>query len=205
MQPNGATIYSNGIADFQRVFTVSGSKTNRISIPFRQQHLGDVLASLTISGLVEIESPPSFQPANQDDGSIKLSTENAIIELAHQLAGADVAIRFGNAILEGKLVGVQDHEEATGGEPVTGRSIVVMNQEGFSRVPVNQIEVLKFLEDSIQTEIDKALSRRVARYKTQQYVYRPRIDDEGTVHRGSHSIHHSCCRLENFLPRVASR
>ena len=66
MAKNRATIYSNGIADFQRVFKVSKSKPTQIALPVRQQHLGDVLASLTVSGDVKIDSPPSFQPANSD-------------------------------------------------------------------------------------------------------------------------------------------
>jgi hypothetical protein len=161
MQHNRATIYSNGIADFQRVFPVEGNKTNRISIPVRQQHLGDVLASLTISGSVKIESPPSYQPANQDDGNITISTGNALTQLAHQLAGADVSIAFGNSILDGKLVGIQDSQVATGGEPVTEQSLVVMTNDGFSRVAINQIESMKYVDEAIQTEIDKALSRRL--------------------------------------------
>ena len=71
MQSNRATIYSNGIADFQRVYKVTGDST-KISIPVRQKHLGDVLASLTISGDVKIVSPPSYQPANLDDGNLSL-------------------------------------------------------------------------------------------------------------------------------------
>ena len=74
MTSHRATIYSNGIADFQRVFKVEKGDPKTISIPVRQQHLGDVLASLTVSGLVKIDSPPSFQPANQDETNIHIDT-----------------------------------------------------------------------------------------------------------------------------------
>ena len=92
MPQNRATIYSNGIAELHRVYPVATKKTTQISIPVRQAHLADVLASLTISGDVKIESPPSYQPANIDDSNLHIDTQNALISLAGQLAGANVTI-----------------------------------------------------------------------------------------------------------------
>ncbi len=164
MQSNRATIYSNGIADFQRVYKVTGDST-KISIPVRQKHLGDVLASLTISGDVKIVSPPSYQPANLDDGNIAITTANALTQLAHQLAGAEIKVTFGEQDVQGKLVGLQDRQIGTNGEPVNETSIVVSNNEGLSTIPINRVVNLRFLEESIQLEIDKALSRRLREIK----------------------------------------
>ncbi len=164
MQSNRATIYSNGIADFQRVYKVTGDST-KISIPVRQKHLGDVLASLTISGDVKIVSPPSYQPANLDDGNIAITTANALTQLAHQLAGAEIKVTVGEQDVQGKLVGLQDRQIGTNGEPVNETSIVVSNNEGLSTIPINRVVNLRFLEESIQLEIDKALSRRLREIK----------------------------------------
>ena len=164
MQPNRATIYSNGIADFQRIYQVIGQST-KISIPVRQQHLSDVLASLTISGEVKIVSPPSYQPANLDDGNISITNANALTQLAQQLAGSEIEVTFGDSTVNGKLVGLQDRQVGTSGEPITESSLVVSNAAGLSTISMNQIQNLRFLEDSIQSEIDKALSRRLREIK----------------------------------------
>jgi hypothetical protein len=161
MSANRATIYSNGIADFQRIFQIKAGAANKISIPVRQQHLGDVLASLTISGDVEIVSPPSYQPANLDDSNISLATENVMLDLATQLAGADVEIKSGNATTCGRLVGLHAQEASSAGEAVTEHSMVVLTDKGLSRIPVAQIENLNFVDETIQAEIEKALSRRL--------------------------------------------
>ncbi len=60
MSDNRVVIYSNGIADFQRHYEVSGQESREISIPVRQDHLADVLASFNVYGDVSLESPPSF-------------------------------------------------------------------------------------------------------------------------------------------------
>ena len=165
MPHNRATIYSNGIADFQRIFPVKGNQANKISIPVRQQHLGDVLASLTISGSVKIESPPSYQPANQDEGNIHISVDNALVDLAMQLAGAEVEVVFGQSTASGRLLGVHKNQVATGGQPAVERSLVVQTESGISRVAIPKVETLKFVDPAIQAEIDKALSLRLRAIK----------------------------------------
>ena len=106
MSHNRATIYSNGIAELHRVFSVSKKGETKISIPVRQQHLADVLASLTISGKVKIDSPPSYQPANVDDGNLHIDTQNALISIASQLAGANVTVLQNETEHVGRLIAV---------------------------------------------------------------------------------------------------
>jgi hypothetical protein len=161
MAHNRATLYSNGIADFQRTFSITGGPPNKISIPVRQQHLADVLASLTVSGNVRIVSPPSFQPSNHDDGNLVISTVNSFTDLAHQLAGAGVEILTAKETIRGKLVGVQDQESGTSGEPITDQSLVLLNEKGLSRIAIRQIENLYFTDEAIRTEIKRALDRRL--------------------------------------------
>jgi hypothetical protein len=48
-EPNRITIYSSGMADFVRSFPVpQGGEETAVSIPFKQDHIADVLASLKV-------------------------------------------------------------------------------------------------------------------------------------------------------------
>lgn len=165
MQSNRATIYSAGIADFQRAFQVVSGKPNPISIPVRQEHLGDVLASLMVSGAVTIVSPPSYQPANQDDGNISIDTDDALVSLATQLVGAEVTIHLGGKTQSGRLVGVQEQEMATGGEPMMEKFLVVQSASGLSQFSIRQVDTLAFDDEAVQAEISKALSRQLREIK----------------------------------------
>ena len=166
MANHRATIYSNGIADFQRIFKVEKGDPKTISIPVRQQHLGDVLASLTVSGLVRIDSPPSFQPANQDETNIRIDTHNAIVSLAQQLAGSNVSVATtGDDKKTGQLVGMHGQQTGTEGQPITETFLVLLTEAGIQRVPVNRIEALEFNDPVIQSEINKALSQSLRQIK----------------------------------------
>ena len=165
MLQNRATIYSNGIAELHRVFDVSKSAASKISIPVRQQHLADVLASLTISGDVKIESPPSYQPANVDDGNLAIQSNSALLSLARQLAGADVAVSFGQDRFVGQLIGLQEFNTPSNGEPYTETHLVVMADGALKRIAVKEVTSLEFTDEVIQAEIQKALSRKLRTIK----------------------------------------
>ena len=167
MAKNRATIYSNGIADFQRVFKVTKTKPTQIALPVRQQHLGDVLASLTVSGDVKIDSPPSFQPANSDDSNIRVDTSNAIISLAKQLSGSNVEIipYESKKKLKGRLIGLHSQDTATEGQPVSDDFLVIQTQTGIKKIAIDEIDSLQFSDPGIQAEIDKALARSLQQIK----------------------------------------
>jgi len=165
MPQNRATIYSNGIAELHRVFKVNKTAAAKISIPVRQLHLADVLASLTISGDVKIESPPSYQPANVDDGNLAIHSDSALLSLASQLSGADVAVSFGQDRFVGQLIGLQDFNSPSNGEPYTETHLVVMADGALRRIPVKEVISLEFTDEVIQAEIQKALSRKLRTIK----------------------------------------
>ena len=165
MPHNRATIYSNGIADFQRIYPLVRDEPNKISIPVRQQHLADVLASLTVSGNVKIDVPPSFQPANLDDGNVEISSVNSLTELAAQLAGAAVEITIAKQIFNGKLVGVQDRQVGGAGESVTEQNLVILSDQGLQQFSLQQIENIYFQDATIRSEIEKSLNRRLREIK----------------------------------------
>lgn len=165
MSQNRATIYSNGIAELSRIYPVSKSRPAKISIPVRQQHLADVLASLTISGDVKIDSPPSYQPANVDDGNLTINTQNSLVSMAHQLSGAQVTIVRGEDSISGQLIGLQDQQRGSSGEPFVENYLVILCKGSIHRVAINEVASMQFTDPVIQSEIDKALSRRLREIK----------------------------------------
>ena len=72
---NRVTIFSNGIADFSRVYQTTG-QPQASEIAVNKDHFGDILASLIISGPVKLTVPPRFTPANEQAGKLTLAAEN---------------------------------------------------------------------------------------------------------------------------------
>ncbi len=166
MTHNRATIYSNGIADFQRVYSISAGQPQKISIPVRQQHLADVLASLSVFGDVRIDGPPSFRPANQHETNLVISTDNSLTDLISQLAGAQVEVTIASKVVSGKILGLQYHQTATTGEPISEQFLILSTETGLNRFALRQIENFFFVEESIRTEISKSLSRSLQEIKS---------------------------------------
>ncbi len=82
MNQNRVVIYSNGIADFQRGYRVQPDAPLKISIPVRQDHLADVLASFNVYGDVTLDSPPTFRPSNELEGNITINADRVLDDLA---------------------------------------------------------------------------------------------------------------------------
>ena len=165
MPENRVVIYSNGIADFQRSYTVSADAPAQISIPVRQDHLADVLASFNVYGDVALDSPPTFRPTNELEGNISIDSQRVVEGLVTSLSGATVNVDRVSSSIEGTLVGLHEELEATSGEPVKVKSVIVLTDEGLQRCPIRDIQNLQFLDEDVQAEIDKALQRNFQRIK----------------------------------------
>ena len=165
MSGNQVVIYSNGIADFQRCYEIDSETPRRVSIPVRQDHLADVLASFNVYGNVKLDSPPTFRPSNELEGNITIDPNRVLEDLAVSLSGARVRIERASGTVEGTLVGLHQEDEATGGEPIHPKSIVVLAHDGLRRCLLREIQSFKFLDNDVQAEIDKALQRNYQRIK----------------------------------------
>lgn len=162
---NRIVIYSNGIADFQRVFTVNPSETLPISIPVKQDHLADLIASFSVYGDVLLESPPTFQPTNALEGNLSIDTSNAIEDMARQLSGTRVKITVLGKKVSGTLVGLNQEPEGTPGHPIKPHSAVIYTKTGIERFRLRDIENLEFEDDEVNSEIEKALQRNYQKIK----------------------------------------
>lgn len=165
MSENRVVIYSNGIADFQRCYEVGAGSPQRISIPVRRDHLADVLASFNVYGDVKLDSPPTFRPSNELEGNISIDPQRVLEDLAAGLSGARVRVERATGSVEGVLVGLHQEDEGTAGEPIHLKSLVVLTTDGLRRSPLREIQSLRFLDEDVQAEIDKALERNYQRIK----------------------------------------
>ena len=165
MGQNRVVVYSNGIADFQRCYEIEKGAPRRISIPVRQDHLADVLGSFNVYGNVTLESPPTFRPSNELEGNISIDPQKVLEDLATNLSGAKVRLERPAGPVEGTLVGLHREAEATAGEPIHPKSIVVLADDGLRRCALRDIQAFEFLQEDVQNEIDKALQRNYQRIK----------------------------------------
>jgi hypothetical protein len=165
MPANRVTIFSNGIADFQRTWTVTRDRPAEISIPVRKDHIGDVLASLNVYGPVTLAAPPSFRPANEAEGALSFDPARVIEDLATNLSGSKVTITRASGAVDGRLVGLHSEPEATAGEPIQPKFVVLLTAEGLVRIPLRELSRLRFQDADVQKELDKALDRNVQRIK----------------------------------------
>ncbi|MCA9178431.1 MAG: DUF4139 domain-containing protein [Planctomycetales bacterium] len=163
MPAHRAVIYSNGIADFRRGYSVEG--TLKVAIPVKQNHVADVLASLHVLGDVRLSSPPTFRPANEAEGALQLEPGNALVGLAQALVGAEVEVHRAAGATRGTLAGVHSHRESNGGAAYEVQSLVVSGPEGLKSLPLAEVQTLRFLDATVQSELDKALQRHVQRIK----------------------------------------
>lgn len=158
-------VYSNGIADHRRHFTVDPGESRHVQLAVRRDHLADVLASLNVLGDVILSAPPSFQPADADAGNLSIVTMNSLEALACSLSGSRVEVERPSGNVRGTLLGLQEQQQGTAGEPIERKSLVVLTDIGLRNVPLDEITNLNFEEEKVRDEIAKALRRNFERIK----------------------------------------
>lgn len=166
---NSVTVFSNGIADFVRKYPIKKSEKLQISIPVKKDNVADVLASLNVFGDVKLDSPASFSPSNSgESGELFIDTDNVVVDLATKLSGSKVAIslQLGDKPTRGTLMGVHNQEYISDGEKVSEYYIILMDEtSSICRFPLDEIQSIKFLEEAIQSEVNKALQKNLQAVK----------------------------------------
>lgn len=163
---NDVTLFSNGIGHFRRVHQVTAGKEETISIPFKREHIGDVAGSLQVFGPVRLNAPPSFTPANANATALKINQKEALKSLLKSLSGSEVTIHQNNGIVgEYKLLGLDVVTESENEVGIEKHFVVVMDTNGVSQIPLAQITNILFTEESVKTEIEKALKNNFQQIK----------------------------------------
>lgn len=176
---NRVTIFSNGIADFTRVFQTTG-EAQSVEIPVNKDHIGDILASLIVSGPVKLTVPPCFIPENEQTGKLMLSQDNVFQDIFRKLRGAEVEIEHGTSgePLKGRIWGLDSEEVAGGGEATNRYYGQVLTSDGLKRVLQSEVKSLKFPQQSIQSEVDKALQREFQKIRPQSTTVNLEVTSE---------------------------
>lgn len=177
---NRVTVFSNGIADFIRNYPVNG-KTS-VSIPVRKNHIADVLASLNVYGDVKLDEPPSFCPENDNAGDLTISVDNIFEDLAKKLSGSKVVVEIScSSPIAGTIAGLHSEENSYAGDPYTEKFLIVLTEKGLTRIPFNVISHLLFTDESVQSEINKALQRNFQKVKKNSTFVNLSFDGENAT------------------------
>src|SRR5262245_41700590 len=164
--PNEVTIYSSGIADFRRVFTLSAGEPREVTLAVKKPHVADVLASLNIYGDATLVAPPTFAPENENQGTLALDPAKAIEHLASQLCGARVRVeRAAGPPLAGTLLGLHTESEATAGNPYSVKYVAVLTDGGIAKLPIREVSRLAFEDEAVRQELAKSLRRQAEQLK----------------------------------------
>lgn len=163
---NHVRLFSNGTAVIDRKYEVD--KKLDISIPVRKNDLDEVLASFQIFGKDATFTCPLYTPNNVNPTSLKIDSNNVIKSLATSLSGSEVSLTiFGEAEkINGKLVGIQTFQKYHNNVLIDGYKIVVsVPYYGIRTYEDNRIQYFNFTEESIKSEIDKALKQQYENIK----------------------------------------
>jgi hypothetical protein len=184
-QPNRITIYSSGMADFVRSYALTPGQETRISIPVKEDHVGDVLDSLRIYGHVRLASPPSFTPRGADAGILAIDPGKAQQELLTHLSGADLRVTPRNsAPVEGRLVGRDTRRRDVGNGATVIETVVSVLEPGGSirKFLLDDLAAVEFTDETVRAEIRKALdanSRKIKQGSTSlELALEPLGEDE---------------------------
>lgn len=159
---NDVTLFSNGIGHFRRLYDVSGD-SQKISIPFKKDHIGDVAASLQVFGEVSLDSPPSFTPSNSDATSLRIDQNNAMISLLTSLSGSKVKVRTRSEEKPYTLLGVEVRQPTENIPQET--YVILMDASGVCQKTFKDILNVHFEDESVRAEINKALKQNFQRIK----------------------------------------
>jgi len=163
---NDVTLFSNGIGHFRRTYQiVKGDE--KITIPFKTDFIGDVAASLQVFGKVRLTEPPSFTPANANSTSLNIDQQCATASLLTQLSGAQFTLtKLNGTSFEGcVLLGTETQKVHCSDGLAEKRFVVYMLDGKIERLALDNITSIEFSDETVRTEIQKALKANFQQIK----------------------------------------
>lgn len=166
---NHVTLFSNGIGHFRRVYKIAAGKQEKISIPFKRDHVSDVLSSLSVFGNVKYDSPPSFTPTNSNATALTINPSNTMLGLLRDARGANVTVNMVNGRGDRQVAilgGTESHEVTnSSGNTTTVDYVVLMSGGSVSKIALSEVASIHFTDESVRSEIDKALKNAFQKIK----------------------------------------
>jgi hypothetical protein len=165
------TLYSNGVAYFERRGTVTGRA--EINLSFKQSQVDDVLKSLVVLdlgrgrvGAVSYNSsaPPSAR-LNEIPFSIDASTNGdaagGLAGVLEQLQGARVAVTAANRVVTGAVLTIGERQLPTEKDkpPVKTHTLVITTDSGeLQSFDLNDVRAVKLLDEGARHDITQFAS-----------------------------------------------
>lgn len=167
---NAITLFSVGIAGVSREVEVPASG-GKVSLACRSEYLADMLDSLVIQGAVRETSPASFRSANENQTELSIDADSPLESVVKRLSGQSANITAAGASYTGvTILGVERDEQNHGGYKTTARSLVFSGPNGLARVKVESVTALKYTDQAVQAEFDKAVKNAANGLKSDSTV-----------------------------------
>lgn len=164
---NSVKLFSNGSAVITKVLELVENPL-KVSIPVKKEDLDEVVSSLTVYGDVTMPEPPNYTPVNSNQTTLNIDSENVVRNLFTALRGAEVEITYTGgdaALFKGKVLGIQVSQQEVDGNIVEKFKVVVGNKNGIQSIDEANIRNIKFVDEIIQSEINKALAASLSSIK----------------------------------------
>jgi hypothetical protein len=159
-------LFSSGVGYFQRTGQVEGS--TRVDLTFQVRDINDLIKSLVLQderGQVSAVSYDSFDPIERTLKSfaVNLTNNPSLSQILTQLRGEKVEVQLQSTaaaqpgLVTGSLIGVEKVKVAAGNATLDAEMLNLWCAEGVRSVRLTEIQRLRFLNPTIESEFRRAL------------------------------------------------
>ncbi len=152
---------SSGLAQFERQTDVSGNVT--LQFPVRRDQVDDILQSLVVfdpKGHIGSVTLAGRQPLDQIFKGLPFSHAQLdnVVALLNAYQGADVTVKGPEGTLTGKIIRVLPEKTVLeNNKTVVRYRLSLMTAEGLQQAVLENVQSLKFDDQNVQNEINRAL------------------------------------------------
>ena len=157
-----------------------------LDLSFRVADINDVLKSLMVQdmggGRISPVGYDSYDPLSKTLKSYSLDLTNnpTFAQLLNQARGAKVEISWQGKALKGSIVGVERQRQPSGKDvPVEVDMLNVLTAEGLRNLPLPQVQHVRFLNSTLQGDLQKALDVLASAHDTHKRTVRLHFQGQG--------------------------
>jgi hypothetical protein len=154
-------LYKTGLGYFVRKGKVDMQNEKKFQLSFKTNVMNDILKTLSIICSSGVVTGVSYEAADVDtaraleDALIKVPDVDSFIALVKQLIGTQISVTMGSEIMHGKVLGVQQIEEATKEKSHLEPYLVIVTDEGkISNLRIKEINALEIDDPKMKKELN---------------------------------------------------
>ena len=177
-------LFTSGVSYYERSGEVDGNGT--LDLSFRVADINDVLKSLMVQdmggGRISPVGYDSYDPLSKTLKSYSLDLTNnpTFAQLLNQARGAKVEISWQGKVLKGSIVGVEHQRQLSDKDvPVEVDMLNVLTAEGLRNLPLPQVQHVRFLNSTLQGDLQKALDVLASAHDTHKRTVRLHFQGQG--------------------------